>query len=222
MKQRLSDAIEFLRSREGLFLVLVAALLVQAPHSGEVFHRISTSHWLAPLTWLHATGFAVVLELAVLLFVIRGRRWHAWTFAVFSMAMNVFYYYDSTWIQSFGDLTHAVIASLVASIVLPLAIAFYSHEVAAVADAQSAEIPTIAEQMPDIAQADAPEPDAQPLQLRIGLLRSEGLSNETIALQLSDVSGYALAKVLGIAPSTISRWRKAAQNNGHCIEQASA
>lgn len=140
MRQHLSNSIEFSRSREGLFLVLVAALLVQAPHSAEVFHRISTSPWFVPISFAHAAGYAVVLELAVLLFVVRGRTGLSWGFASISVLMNIFYYYTDAWwtLSSFP----LVVQCIVTSVALPLAIAFYSHEVAsehAVADAAPVE-----------------------------------------------------------------------------------
>lgn len=128
MQQKLRDSIEFLRNREGLFLVLVAALIVQAPHSAEVFHRASTSQWPEPLPWLHATGFALVLELAVLLFVVRGRKELSWGFASISVLMNVFYYYSNVWWVWVS--VPVVVECIVISVSLPLAIAFYSHEVA--------------------------------------------------------------------------------------------
>jgi hypothetical protein len=66
-----------------------------------------------------------------------------------------------------------------------------------------------------------PESDnAPPLQSRIDMLRSEGLDDKTIAMQLSDASGYALSKALNVDASTISRWRKSAQRNGHSKEAA--
>lgn len=130
MKQHLSNSIEFMRNREGLFLVLAGALFVQAPHTAEVFHRLSTSEWWSLFSWIHSAGFAIVLELAVLLFVVRGRTNLAWTFAAISVLMNVFYYYAPEWWTNPVSEWSSIVKCVVISIALPLAIAFYSHEVA--------------------------------------------------------------------------------------------
>lgn len=186
MTNIISKWIKFFESREGLFAILLPALLVQAFHSGEVFVRISTSHWPLYLIFIHSALFAIVFELAVLLFVIRGRKKLAWLFAVFSIFMNCFYYFvptDSIYLQQpipiisqvetttqfanngseIGNLITTftdpnsletisvfeiiaagkTVASIVASIVLPLAIAFYSHEIAEETQSQNKIITTV-------------------------------------------------------------------------------
>lgn len=228
MKHFLSTSIDFLREREGLFLVLVGALFVQAPHSAEVFHRISTSlAWWWPLGWLHSAGFALVLELAVLLFVVRGRKELSWCFAGISVLMNIFYYYTPAWWISPGTTAAAMVMCIVTSIALPLAIAFYSHEVAGddvqvvtVDNAQSGELvvrkviqqnvktdnpvvlfdPAVVQDVtPPAAQSDQPDPRQRAI-----MLHSEGLSYAQIASEL------------GKHRNTIAAWLK--HSNHHTAE----
>lgn len=133
----LKNIIEFLRSREAILVVLVMALMAQLPHTAVVFHRLSTtaSLWLIPGTpvnvgagvdWMHAYVAAISIELAVLMFVVRGKILLSWLFAICSIAMNMIYYWkpEAGWLQSvpfWGALLWAAI--------LPVAIAFYSHEI---------------------------------------------------------------------------------------------
>ena len=133
----LKGIIEFLRSREAILVVLVMALMAQLPHTAVVFHRLSTtaSLWLIPGTpvnvgagvdWMHAYVAAISIELAVLMFVVRGKILLSWLFAICSIAMNMIYYWkpEAGWLQSvpfWGALLWAAI--------LPVAIAFYSHEI---------------------------------------------------------------------------------------------
>lgn len=204
MQQSLSKSIDFLRGREGLFLVLLGALFVQAPHSAEVFHRISTSlSWWLPFSWLHSAGYALVLELAVLLFVVRGRKELSWCFAGISVLMNIFYYCTPAWWISPGTAWSAMIMCIVTSIALPLAIAFYSHEVVGddvQDDAQSVDPPASKAAHRD-AQIDEPaahvnaqlthseltgnvQSDTPDLRQRAIMLHSEGLSYAQIADEL--------------------------------------
>lgn len=234
MKQQLGDTIDFLQGREGLFIVLVGALFVQAPHSAEVFYRISTSHWPAIASWTHAAFFAGILEVAVLLFVIRGRKELSWGFAGISVLMNVFYYYDPVWWT--GSAGAPIVMCIVTSIALPLAIAFYSHEVAkqdvplvqlaAVHGAQPAKDqqalqPVVQASGVQSAKSSTQEikPDAQPKPAqasdedarRARLLKSEGLTNIQIADQL------------GVHRNTVGNLLKqsAIHTNGHSVKEVS-
>lgn len=118
----------FLHSEASVLLVLALALLAQTPHTATVFHRLATGtdgvSWLA---WVHASFYAVALEFATLLFVVRGNRRLAWTFAIVSVLANGAYYWHD-------NMTAAYIASAaLISLALPACIAFYSHNVAGVA-----------------------------------------------------------------------------------------
>lgn len=115
----------FLRSEAATLMLLALALVAQAPHAATVFHRLAppeeAASWLA---WLHAAAYAIALELATLVFVVRGKQRLAWLFAIVSVAVNIAYY----WTPDLA-LADGLRAALV-SIALPVAIAFYSHDVA--------------------------------------------------------------------------------------------
>lgn len=114
--------IEKLQTLSAVLGVLVLGLLAQMPHAQHVFFYLGTDKgWFG---WVQSWFGAVALEFAVLVFVVRGKRLESWGFAVFSIAINMVYYYDpevalwmprATWLLSAG---------------LPVAIALYSHEVA--------------------------------------------------------------------------------------------
>lgn len=115
-------ALKALRSSDAVLAVLVLALLAQMPHAQHVFYELSKD--LGWFGWVQSWFAAVALEFAVLVFVVRGKTVESWGFAVFSVAVNLIYYYDpeltlwipkATWLLSAG---------------LPVAIALYSHEVA--------------------------------------------------------------------------------------------
>ena len=127
------NTIKLLRSHNAVIVVLVVALLAQMPHAQEVFYQFSRVHgWPS---WIFAICAAVALEIAVLVFVVRGNIRASWGFAVFSIAINLVYYADAqvawympnpSWLLSAG---------------LPIAIALYSHEVAD----QAEEAPLVAQ-----------------------------------------------------------------------------
>ena len=115
-------ALEKLQSSNAVLAVLVLALLAQMPHAQHVFFNLGSD--LGWFGWVQSWFGAVALEFAVLVFVVRGKQLESWGFAVFSIAVNMVYYYDpavalwvprATWLLSAG---------------LPVAIALYSHEVA--------------------------------------------------------------------------------------------
>ena len=112
----------FLRSEAATLALVVVAIAAQGPHAAEVFLRLAPhGGWLGIL---HATLYAIALELATLVFVVRGRQRLAWLFAFVSVAVNFVYYAgnDLQPAQWFGG--------ALVSLALPVSIAFYSHEVA--------------------------------------------------------------------------------------------
>ena len=123
----------FLRSEAALLALLAMALISQTPHTAVLFHRLSpVADGPANLaTWLHAVAYAIALEFATLVFVVRGQRGLAWLFALVSIAVNLLYY-------AVGELTAIyVLSALMVSIALPSSIAFYSHSVAEHAGTQN-------------------------------------------------------------------------------------
>lgn len=138
MKQRLGNAIDFLRSDEAILVVLFLALAAQLPHTAVVFHRVATAYvawtvsvwgWTANagavVDWMHAFVAAISIEFAVLLFVVRGKVLLSWVFAASSVAMNAIYYWNGSWTET------NFYGSVLWSAIIPVAIAFYSHELAA-------------------------------------------------------------------------------------------
>lgn len=114
------DAIKLLKSSNAVIVVLVLALLAQMPHAQYVMFSRSRERDLLGLT--ETIIGAVALEIAVLVFAVRGNVKVSWGFAVFSVCVNLAYYYDKpasllmplNWLLAAG---------------LPIAIALYSHEV---------------------------------------------------------------------------------------------
>lgn len=193
--------IELLKSQNAVIIVLVVALLAQMPHAEAVFYDHGQAHdWLGRVASIFA---AIALELAVLVFVVRGSIFASWGFAAFSVAINLVYYYraDASW----ADLAPTILLSAG----LPIAIALYSHEVAdpvhgALASVQDdARIlhesctnlaPVASHAMIEVATVqDVATVD--PME-RARQLKSEGLSNAAIAQELQ------------VNPSTVSRWFK--------------
>lgn len=123
----------FLHSQAAVLLLLALALLAQTPHTAAVFQRLA--HTDNILAWTHAAAYAMALEFATLLFVVRGKRSLAWLFAVVSVTANIAYYWQDA--MSTVDMARALLISLA----LPACIAFYSHDVAGVAQDTSAAVP---------------------------------------------------------------------------------
>ncbi len=144
----------FLRSEAALLTLLAMALISQTPHTAVLFHRLSpVADGPANLaTWLHAVAYAIALEFATLVFVVRGQRKLAWLFAGVSIAVNLLYY-------AIGEITPIyVLSALMVSVALPSSIAFYSHSVAEHAGANPTQTDdeTAQDETPQIAQDDAP------------------------------------------------------------------
>lgn len=125
-----SRIIDELRSSNATLIVLVLALCAQIPHAADVFRL------LVPLAacdlvvcagaYIHSYLFAVALEMAVLLFVVRGKERESYAFAVVSVAMNLAYY----GLHSVSLFSMAALPAWLVSVALPSAIALYSHVVA--------------------------------------------------------------------------------------------
>ena len=118
----------FLHSQAAVLLLLALALLAQTPHTASVFHRLAggtnDTLWQLSASWLHAAFYAVALEFATLLFVVRGNTRLSWTFAAVSVLANAAYYWRDAMPVSY------MASALLISLALPACIAFYSHGVA--------------------------------------------------------------------------------------------
>lgn len=143
----------FLRSEAALLTLLAMALISQTPHTAVLFHRLSpAADGPANLaTWLHAIAYAIALEFATLVFVVRGQRRLAWLFAGVSIAVNLLYY-------AVGEITPIyVLSALMVSVALPSSIAFYSHSVAQHAGTAQVVANNAAETPQDVTSSTAPE-----------------------------------------------------------------
>lgn len=189
--------IELLKSQNAVIIVLVVALLAQMPHAEAVFYAHGQAHdWLGRAASIFA---AIALELAVLVFVVRGSIRASWGFALFSVAINLVYYYRSD--MALFDLAPTILLSAG----LPIAIALYSHEVAEPVHAVQSTNDDDAQPEYSIVQAELPtvQDDVDPKQ-RAAQLKSEGFSNQQIG------------EMMGVHRNTISAWlRQPVQVNGY-------
>ena len=119
----LTHITRFLRSTEAVMVLLIVTLSAQMPHSATVFHRVATGSENPVIGWAHAYLYAAGVELLIAMCVVRGKIMWSWIFVAASIAMNAIYY----------GLTPATInpGAIVVSVLLPVGIAFYSHEAAA-------------------------------------------------------------------------------------------
>lgn len=220
--------LNILKSPNATLAVLLLALIAQTPHAADVFRLIVRGEGL--LASLHSYSFAIALELAVFLFVVRNKRRESYIFAGVSIAMNLSYYH----LHKVNLLSISVLPALLVSIALPVAIALYSHAVANDKDlreeiALQEEITqsmmeksmqdAIAQSLQDASNKIQEETAQLDLQERVQSLLSENLDAKWIAThELLEVAGNQLASLLGVNASTISRWRKEVQKNGHTQE----
>ena len=174
----------FLRSEAALLTLLAMALISQTPHTAVLFHRLSpiADGPANVATWLHAVAYAIALEFATLVFVVRGQRKLAWLFAGVSIAVNLLYY-------AVGTITPIyVMSALMVSVALPSSIAFYSHSVAEHAGTKQAEAkrtvtkPSKQDVTPAPVQVDdAPAQDVTPAPVnKSELARKHGVTRQTI------------------------------------------
>lgn len=125
-----SRIIDELRSPNATLTVLVLALCAQIPHAADVFRLLvpidDCSLAVCAGAYVHSYLFAVALEMAVLLFVVRGKERESYAFAGVSIAMNLSYY----WLHSAHLFSVQAFPAWLVSVALPSAIALYSHVVA--------------------------------------------------------------------------------------------
>lgn len=125
---------KFFASSNATLTLVLLALLAQLPHTAALVHRlapVSTTDELRIawfLSWLHAYIYAIALEGGILLLVVRGRHVWSWVFAGASVLVNIGYYWQSGW--TIDAITDDMLRAGLVSLMLPLAIALYSHEIA--------------------------------------------------------------------------------------------
>jgi hypothetical protein len=195
------NTIKLLRSHNAVIVVLVVALLAQMPHAQDVFYR--QGHAQTWFGWVASIFAAVALEIAVLVFVVRGNIRASWGFAAFSVAINLIYYADA---QSAWYMPNP---SWLLSAGLPIAIALYSHEVAEPVHDAKTTVQDDAQPSYAIVQSenDIVHDDIDP-KYKAAQLKSEGFSNTEIAT------------MMGVHRNTISAYlRQPLHTNGYHKEE---
>lgn len=150
-----------LRSPGAMMLALALALIAQGEHTAQVFAYFA--HGGSNSAWLLSYAFACAVEVAVLLFVLRGHRRISYAFAGATFCTNLVYY----WIGGVALLSVAALPVLLLSALLPACIVGYSHIIAeaphsavqpeyATTEAGAASGPPVATQ----GQLEATAPDA--------------------------------------------------------------
>ena len=151
-----------LRTPGAMLAALALALVAQLEHTAQVFMLVVNAQgWQAQA---HAYAFALAVETAVLLFVLAGHKRISYAFALATFATNLSYY-----AMAGVDLLSVQGApAWLMSLLLPAAIAFYSHTIAERGDLQphqGALLPSDPVLAPPVAaqgqpDATAPEPPA--------------------------------------------------------------
>ena len=116
---------KLLLSSKATLTVLCIALVAQIPHAAYVFTHIGAQEegWF---NFFHGYSYAIALELAVLLFVVRNRQAESYGFAAVSVAINLCYYA----MHNVAPFQLQAFPAWLVSIALPVAIACYSHDIA--------------------------------------------------------------------------------------------
>lgn len=119
--------IQELKSERVLISLVICVLAAQIPHAQGVWYHASAQtlafDWAHLWTWLCAWLFALGLELSTLMQVIRGRHLLSYVFALISVFINLFYFQ----IVTTSPLMQLPTRYWLLSIILPVAIAGYSH-----------------------------------------------------------------------------------------------
>jgi len=114
-----------LRSPGAMMLALALALIAQGEHTAQVFAYFAHSNTQGGAILL-SYAFACAVEVAVLLFVLRGHKRISYAFAGATFCTNLVYY----WIGGVALLSVAVLPVLLLSALLPACIVGYSHIIA--------------------------------------------------------------------------------------------
>jgi hypothetical protein len=199
----------FLRSEAALLTLLAMALISQTPHTAVLFHRLSPQvEGVANVAaWLHAVAYAVALEFATLVFVVRGQRSLAWLFAIVSVGVNLLYYAVGEWTPLY------VVSALLVSFALPSSIAFYSHGIAQIARGGSedaAQVPAHDDvQSAQVAQVEEPPAQSVPkmsaAQRRLHIAESGIKDARMIAAQFGISLRSAQADLAAVRRATLAK-----------------
>jgi hypothetical protein len=111
----------YLRSNQFAITIAILSVIVQSFHSFTAFYN--TSALKGPWGISQAVLFALVIDLAILFYTVRGRRDIAMYAAVAMVTINGYYYY-----QHLG-LTFEFIFGCFLSLIIPVSVYFYSEEI---------------------------------------------------------------------------------------------
>ena len=120
----MNKILDALRSPGAMMVALVLALVAQGEHTAQVFAFFSHSNGQGAQPLAYA--FAAAVEVAVLLFVLRGHKYISYAFAVATLCTNIVYYA----IGGIDLLSVAIAPVLLLSALLPGVIVGYSHTIA--------------------------------------------------------------------------------------------
>ena len=210
--QRLNRLI---KSEVAALLLLSLALVAQMPHAAIVFHRLANLPADVGVVenasaWAHAATYALALELATLFFVVRGKIRIAYLFAVASVLINLAYY--QTWQRGMWDVAQIALVSLI----LPVAIAMYSHD-AAESIARTEDAPQRKPKaQPATATAAKPTPKRKPRKRKA--TANDDNRQQAINMSANGITNAEIARTLNVNPSTVGRWLK--HTNGKQPEPA--
>ena len=220
------NIIAALRTPVATLIVLCMALLAQLPHAADVFRMIVQGEGLPAV--LHGYAYAIALELAVLLFVVQRRDLESYMFAGVSILVNLSYYS----LHGINLFSVAALPAWLVSIALPVAIARYSHLL--VEAPEPVVVPEPTRNNADLRPVDAPVSVSTPVLVQVGAdakpnapggdfaetesapdkrtqalqMKSDGISNRQIALQLS------------VDPATVGRWVRASATHTNGVQHA--
>lgn len=116
--------LEYIRGIHGIAIASFLSLFVMIFHSAWVYEALTHYTDWKWLSLLQAGAFAIAVDMAVLIFVLRGRKRLSMVFSILQIGMNLMYYYSH--VESGFEWFTAMFIS----VVLPLAIAAFSHEIA--------------------------------------------------------------------------------------------
>lgn len=114
--------IEYIKGINGIGWASFLALIVTIGHSAFVYEAVSQyGKVISPVL---AVIFALAFDIAVLIFVLRGRKWLSRGFSILQIGMNLLYYYPRL------ESGFEWFSALFISVSLPIALSAFSHEIA--------------------------------------------------------------------------------------------
>lgn len=120
MKNFIKNLIKYLGTKDAIFFATIFALIPMINHTAIVYQAAYDNEG-----WILSYVYSIALELAILLFVLRGRNkkkkfdYKPIFFMLVSIGVNACYYFNiPIWVDK-----------LLLTIILPVTIALYSYEV---------------------------------------------------------------------------------------------